>query len=37
VVERAVVNAQHKSSLGMRLMPNLLGEVALYKVQKKSL
>lgn len=35
VVSRTVVNAQHKSSLGMRLLPNLLGEVALYRVQKK--
>jgi methionine biosynthesis protein MetW len=35
VVERAVVNSEHRSTLGMRLLPNLLGEVALYKVQKK--
>lgn len=35
VVERAVVNSQHRSSFGMKLLPNLLGEVALYKVQKK--
>ncbi len=36
VVARTVVNAQHRSSIGMRIVPNLLGEVALYKVQKKS-
>jgi methionine biosynthesis protein MetW len=35
VVERAVVNSEHRSSLGMQLAPNLLGEIALYKVQKK--
>lgn len=37
VVARTVVNTEHKSTLGMRLTPNLLGEVALYKVQKKHL
>lgn len=36
VVARTVVNAEHKSSLGMRIAPNWLGEVALYKVQKKA-
>lgn len=35
VVARAVVNNQHQSNLGIRLLPNLLGEVALYKVQRK--
>lgn len=36
VVARTVVNAQHRSTMGMRIAPNLLGEVALYQVQKKS-
>lgn len=36
VVERAVVNSEHQSTLGMKIAPNLLGEIALYKVQKKS-
>jgi len=36
VVARTVVNSEHRSSVGMSLAPNLLGEVALYKVQKKS-
>ncbi|MDG6777194.1 methionine biosynthesis protein MetW [Thiomicrorhabdus sp. zzn3] len=36
VVERAVVNAEHRSTLGMKIAPNLLGEIALYKVQKKA-
>jgi methionine biosynthesis protein MetW len=35
VVARTVVNNQHESNLGIRLMPNLMGEVALYKVQRK--
>jgi methionine biosynthesis protein MetW len=35
VVARTVVNSQHQTSLGMRLWPNLLGEVALYKVKKR--
>ena len=35
VVERTVVNSDHKSTLGMKIAPNWLGEVALYKVQKK--
>lgn len=35
VVARTVVNAEHRSTFGMRLAPNWLGEVALYKVQKK--
>lgn len=35
VVARTVVNRDHRSSLGMRLAPNWLGEIALYKIQKK--
>ena len=35
VVARTVVNTQHQSSLGIRLWPNLMGEVALYKVKKR--
>lgn len=35
VVARTVVNRHHKSSLGMKLWPNLLGEIALYKVKKR--
>ncbi len=36
VVARTVVNSEHQTSLGMRLWPNLLGEVALYKVKKRN-
>lgn len=36
VVSRTVVNSEHQTIFGTRLAPNLLGEVALYKIQKKS-
>lgn len=36
VVARTVVNAAHRRTLGMSIAPNWLGEVALYKVQKKT-
>ncbi|BBP42615.1 methionine biosynthesis protein MetW [Thiosulfativibrio zosterae] len=35
VVDRTVVNSNHQTTLGMKLLPNWLGEVALYKVQRK--
>jgi methionine biosynthesis protein MetW len=35
VMARTVVNTEHQSTLGMKIAPNWLGEVALYKVQKK--
>lgn len=35
VVDRTVANADHKTTFGMRIAPSLLGEVALYKVQRK--
>jgi methionine biosynthesis protein MetW len=36
VVARTVVNVAHRKTLGMSIAPNWLGEVALYKVQKKT-
>lgn len=36
VVARTVVNVAHRRTLGMSIAPNWLGEVALYKVQKKT-
>lgn len=36
VVARTVVNRHHRTSLGMRLAPSWLGEIALYKIQKKT-
>jgi len=35
VMARTVVNTEHRRTLGMKIAPNWLGEVALYKVQKK--
>ena len=35
IVRRAVVDQRHQSSLGMKLLPNLLGEVALYQIRRK--
>jgi len=34
VLQRAVVDHAHRSSLAMRLLPNLLGEIALYRFRK---
>lgn len=34
ILERRAVDHGHKSSLGLRLMPNLLGEVALYRFRR---
>ena len=34
ILERAVVDATHRTSLGVRLLPNLLGEIAIYRFRK---
>ncbi len=34
VLQRSVVDTAHRSSIGMRLLPNLLGEIALYRFQR---
>jgi len=34
IISRAVVDYQHKSSLPMKLLPNLFGEVALYQFER---
>ena len=36
VVNRTVVNHQHQTTLSMQLLPNWFGEIALYKVQRKT-
>lgn len=36
IVRRAVVDQQHQTSLGMKLFPNLLGQIALYQIRRKS-
>jgi len=35
VVERTVVDRHHETSVAMKMVPNLLGEVALYRVKRK--
>jgi methionine biosynthesis protein MetW len=34
VIQRSVVDHVHRSTLGMRLFPNLLGEIALYQLRR---
>jgi methionine biosynthesis protein MetW len=36
ILERTVVDRAHRSSLGMSLLPNLLGEIAIYRFRKKA-
>lgn len=35
ILERTVVDRAHRSSLPMRLLPNLMGEVALYRIRRR--
>jgi len=35
ILERTVVDHSHRSSLAMRLLPNLMGEVALYRFRRR--
>lgn len=35
ILERTVVDHAHKSTLSMRLLPNLMGEIALYRLCRK--
>ena len=35
IAERRAVDHAHKTSLGLRLFPNLLGEIALYRFTKR--
>lgn len=36
ILQRTVVDRAHRSSPGMSLLPNLLGEIAIYRFRKKS-
>lgn len=36
ILQRAVVDHYHRAGLGMRLLPNLLGELALYRLGRSS-
>jgi len=35
ILERSVVDMEHRASLGARLLPNLLGEIALYRFRAR--
>lgn len=36
ILQRATVDHAHRSNLAMRLLPNLLGEIALYRFRRKT-
>ncbi len=36
VLNRSIVNHEHKDSIGIKLLPNLFGQIAVYLVQKKT-
>lgn len=35
ILQRTVVDRSHKAGLGMKLLPNLLGEIAIYRFKRK--
>ncbi len=35
ILQRNVVDTAHRSNIGMKLLPNLLGEIALYRFQRQ--
>jgi methionine biosynthesis protein MetW len=35
ILQRAVVDRSHRAGLGMKLLPNLLGEIAIYRFKRK--
>jgi len=34
ILDRTVINKDHQESLAIRLLPNLLGEIAIYRVSR---
>ena len=36
ILERAAVDSQHRAVIGMRLLPNLLAEIAIYRIKRKA-
>ena len=36
ILERAAVDLQHRAVIGMRLLPNLLAEIAIYRIKRKA-
>ncbi|MEQ8230684.1 MAG: methionine biosynthesis protein MetW [Gammaproteobacteria bacterium] len=35
VIERATVDSQHRAVIGMQLLPNLLAEIAIYRIRRR--
>lgn len=35
VLERAIVDSQHRALIGMQLLPNLLAEIAVYRIRRR--
>jgi len=35
ILERAIVDSQHRTVIGMQLLPNLLAEIAIYRVRRR--
>ena len=35
VLERAIVDSQHRAVIGMQLLPNLLAEIAIYRIRRR--
>ena len=36
ILARAIVDSQHRAKVGMRLLPNLLAEIAIYRIRRRS-
>ena len=36
ILERAAVDSQHRAVIGMRMLPNLLAEIAIYRIKRKA-
>lgn len=36
VIERATVDSQHRAVIGMHLLPNLLAEIAIYRIRRRA-
>jgi methionine biosynthesis protein MetW len=35
ILQRTTVDLEHRAGIGMRLLPNLLGEIALYRIRRR--
>lgn len=36
ILARAIVDSQHRAKVGIRLLPNLLAEIAIYRIRRRS-